>query len=186
MTKTGAGPSRHAARRHAKASIIRSYRFTASNRPTLPMIGVTSSSASSRRTLAPPGRGPNRSVSTPFDTTRSRHASATPVAASCCASASDTATTTSVRRAASLSRSEEHTSELQSRSDLVCRLLLEKKKKIAIIYVLSRHNIAILHIGLSSNLLAVFVVPYVFVILLILYPHIARSLYVHGLSLSIL
>src|SRR5699024_11523052 len=28
----------------------------------------------------------------------------------------------------SLSRSEEHTSELQSRFDLVCRLLLEKKK----------------------------------------------------------
>src|SRR2546421_5109453 len=27
------------------------------------------------------------------------------------------------------SRSEEHTSELQSRSDLVCRLLLEKKKE---------------------------------------------------------
>src|SRR3989440_1948589 len=27
-----------------------------------------------------------------------------------------------------LTRSEEHTSELQSRSDLVCRLLLEKKK----------------------------------------------------------
>src|SRR5690349_22710693 len=31
------------------------------------------------------------------------------------------------------SRSEEHTSELQSRRDLVCRLLLEKKKK-------NRHN----------------------------------------------
>src|SRR2546428_9721217 len=31
--------------------------------------------------------------------------------------------------AASSARSEEHTSELQSRSDLVCRLLLEKKKK---------------------------------------------------------
>src|SRR2546421_9419123 len=30
----------------------------------------------------------------------------------------------------SSARSEEHTSELQSRSDLVCRLLLEKKKKI--------------------------------------------------------
>src|SRR5206468_11961405 len=30
--------------------------------------------------------------------------------------------------ALSQSRSEEHTSELQSRSDLVCRLLLEKKK----------------------------------------------------------
>src|SRR5438034_2496328 len=31
--------------------------------------------------------------------------------------------------AAQLVRSEEHTSELQSHSDLVCRLLLEKKKK---------------------------------------------------------
>src|SRR2546428_6927101 len=30
-----------------------------------------------------------------------------------------------------IARSEEHTSELQSRSDLVCRLLLEKKKKIS-------------------------------------------------------
>src|SRR5437588_2228425 len=30
---------------------------------------------------------------------------------------------------ASLRRSEEHTSELQSHSDLVCRLLLEKKKQ---------------------------------------------------------
>src|SRR2546421_10158337 len=29
-------------------------------------------------------------------------------------------------------RSEEHTSELQSRSDLVCRLLLEKKNKLAL------------------------------------------------------
>src|SRR5205085_10600359 len=33
------------------------------------------------------------------------------------------------RRDARQRRSEEHTSELQSRSDLVCRLLLEKKKK---------------------------------------------------------
>src|SRR5207247_253906 len=31
-------------------------------------------------------------------------------------------------------RSEEHTSELQSRVDLVCRLLLEKKKKIQYTY----------------------------------------------------
>src|SRR2546421_6750222 len=30
---------------------------------------------------------------------------------------------------AEVDRSEEHTSELQSRSDLVCRLLLEKKKR---------------------------------------------------------
>src|SRR5215211_8536419 len=33
------------------------------------------------------------------------------------------------RRSARAPRSEEHTSELQSHSDLVCRLLLEKKKK---------------------------------------------------------
>src|SRR5215471_20761634 len=32
----------------------------------------------------------------------------------------------------SSSRSEEHSSELQSRRDLVCRLLLEKKKKIGL------------------------------------------------------
>src|SRR5438105_6271656 len=34
-----------------------------------------------------------------------------------------------VRESLWASRSEEHTSELQSRVDLVCRLLLEKKKK---------------------------------------------------------
>src|SRR2546430_10103329 len=32
------------------------------------------------------------------------------------------------------SRSEEHTSELQSQSNLVCRLLLEKKKKVSSAY----------------------------------------------------
>src|SRR2546421_6003044 len=37
-------------------------------------------------------------------------------------------------------RSEEHTSELQSRSDLVCRLLLEKKKKPAAIQFLLNQN----------------------------------------------
>src|SRR5216683_7429707 len=35
----------------------------------------------------------------------------------------------SLRIFSASARSEEHTSELQSRSDLVCRLLLEKKKK---------------------------------------------------------
>src|SRR5690349_23791212 len=35
-----------------------------------------------------------------------------------------------------LVRSEEHTSELQSRRDLVCRLLLEKKKKLKITIIL--------------------------------------------------
>src|SRR2546430_17447871 len=35
-----------------------------------------------------------------------------------------------VARLSVLRRSEEHTSELQSQSNLVCRLLLEKKKKV--------------------------------------------------------
>src|SRR2546428_3880502 len=35
-------------------------------------------------------------------------------------------------------RSEEHTSELQSRSDLVCRLLLEKKKNNSKLHILSK------------------------------------------------
>src|SRR5260221_10802967 len=42
-------------------------------------------------------------------------------------------------------RSEEHTSELQSHSDLVCRLLLEKKKKTAphrrmVVLTLNQHS----------------------------------------------
>src|SRR2546425_7790786 len=36
-----------------------------------------------------------------------------------------------------LGRSEEHTSELQSLAYLVCRLLLEKKKKLAALYAIS-------------------------------------------------
>src|SRR5688572_31592303 len=38
-------------------------------------------------------------------------------------------------------RSEEHTSELQSQSNLVCRLLLEKKKKKHIYYITIKINI---------------------------------------------
>src|SRR5438132_4879515 len=53
------------------------------------------------RTFAPEGRRSRRPASSGLDKPRRR------------------------RRA----RSEEHTSELQSHSDLVCRLLLEKKKK---------------------------------------------------------
>src|SRR5437868_12264225 len=37
-------------------------------------------------------------------------------------------------------RSEEHTSELQSRFDLVCRLLLEKKKKIETVPTITPPN----------------------------------------------
>src|SRR3712207_8646184 len=39
-----------------------------------------------------------------------------------------------------LVRSEEHTSELQSRQYLVCRLLLEKKKKTTILLSHARHD----------------------------------------------
>src|SRR5438067_9552468 len=42
---------------------------------------------------------------------------------------------------AAAARSEEHTSELQSRFDLVCRLLLEKKKKKTIKYSKYHTNI---------------------------------------------
>ena len=45
----------------------------------------------------------------------------------CCISDGSTSTLTIVART-ELIRSEEHTSELQSRRNLVCRLLLEKKK----------------------------------------------------------
>src|SRR5256885_9131752 len=38
-------------------------------------------------------------------------------------------------------RSEEHTSELQSPCNLVCRLLLEKKKQALLIYVLDRDSL---------------------------------------------
>src|SRR3712207_8489035 len=47
----------------------------------------------------------------------------------------------SSRISASISRSEEHTSELQSRQYLVCRLLLEKKKKHERQYRIDNHNI---------------------------------------------
>src|SRR3989440_1398499 len=50
-----------------------------------------------------------------------------------CAAASAASHLARSRQSSSVcGRSEEHTSELQSRSDLVCRLLLEKKKKITV------------------------------------------------------
>src|SRR5256886_11570660 len=44
------------------------------------------------------------------------------------------------RRAPAHRRSEEHTSELQSQSNLVCRLLLEKKKSIDVVRTSTRRN----------------------------------------------
>src|SRR5690349_22675009 len=69
-------------------------------------------------------RRPPRSTLFPYTTlfrssrrcTSTRRSSSARSRASCCSPRSS-------------ARSEEHTSELQSRRDLVCRLLLEKKKK---------------------------------------------------------
>src|SRR5438270_5169134 len=48
------------------------------------------------------------------------------------------------RVVAAVVRSEEHTSELQSQSNLVCRLLLEKKKKKTVKdKTISRHSLAL-------------------------------------------
>src|SRR2546430_3331563 len=45
------------------------------------------------------------------------------------------------KQAGKIDRSEEHTSELQSQSNLVCRLLLEKKKRLRGMTVISyKHN----------------------------------------------
>src|SRR3989442_11207994 len=49
-----------------------------------------------------------------------------------------TVMTESAAGTAAFKRSEEHTSELQSRPHLVCRLLLEKKKKRAFVAVVFR------------------------------------------------
>src|SRR5262245_62991415 len=78
-------------------------------------------------------RQPPRSTLFPY-TTLFRSASCrmpkslTPFSLTATTSPSSTALST-LRRASSPLRSEEHTSELQSLRHLVCRLLLEKKKK---------------------------------------------------------
>src|SRR3712207_7997497 len=76
-------------------------------------------------------RRPPRSTLFPYTTLfRSRRSSC---CRTCCSSARGCASAAGSTRArcrrTSCSRSEEHTSELQSRQYLVCRLLLEKKKK---------------------------------------------------------
>src|SRR3712207_9140810 len=81
-------------------------------------------------------RRPPRSTLFPYTTLFRSHGSKVQVAARshqctwpACASASPAAREERTTR----NRSEEHTSELQSRQYLVCRLLLEKKKKLQII-----------------------------------------------------
>src|SRR2546422_7319657 len=71
---------------------------------------------------------------------RARHARARPTE-----QAYTTASHRAVRAASTQARSEEHTSELQSRLHLVCRLLLEKKKN-------NNEQISLLPQQLSSTL----------------------------------
>src|SRR6266513_4015103 len=64
----------------------------------------------------------------------------------CCTTGSAGCTTPGSRWRCS-PRSEEHTSELQSRFDLVCRLLLEKKKKLfrPVLDVIKHYNSTTIH-----------------------------------------
>src|SRR2546429_6349037 len=73
-------------------------------------------------------RRPPRSTLFPYTTLfrSTRSATANASSWSC---VTNSAVTPDLRRVSRSSRSEEHTSELQSRLHLVCRLLLEKKKK---------------------------------------------------------
>src|SRR6266513_4273650 len=52
---------------------------------------------------------------------------------------------------ASPARSEEHTSELQSRFDLVCRLLLEKKKQICLCTYDDEQNAGVLFVEIYGG-----------------------------------
>src|SRR3712207_7314747 len=64
-----------------------------------------------------------------------------------------TAPSRSAAAAASARRSEEHTSELQSRQYLVCRLLLEKKKKNALKDILTQvHSILLNQMHIRCHL----------------------------------
>src|SRR5256886_8837587 len=73
-------------------------------------------------------RRPPRSTLFPYTTLfRSPHTPRRPMSATVQLPASPSATAPA--RYPRAMRSEEHTSELQSQSNLVCRLLLEKKKK---------------------------------------------------------
>src|SRR5438132_6547027 len=88
-------------------------------------------------------RRPPRSTLFPY-TTLFRSQSGNTAAAWCKPNCSSSGSSAAASGLAVISapRSEEHTSELQSHSDLVCRLLLEKKKKKTIqnTYYANRRN----------------------------------------------
>src|SRR5436190_16840473 len=80
-------------------------------------------------------RRPPRSTLFPYTTLfRSRHSPCciTSSTTKCCTNRSSCSPCAPRKFPFSWMRSEEHTSELQSHSDLVCRLLLEKKKSIVV------------------------------------------------------
>src|SRR2546430_11935342 len=86
---------------------------------------------------------------------------ALPISALRTASGSTSAGTPGILRASRSAKNtslEEHTSELQSQSNIVCRLLLEKKKKLALIRALCREVVASLrlvtHVRHLPNLLS--------------------------------
>src|SRR3712207_7705815 len=96
-------------------------------------------------------RRPPRSTLFPYPTLFRSCTASWPTPAAISASGSGAGTTSRSRRSPSRaaatsrrtwrsSRSEEHTSELQSRQYLVCRLLLEKKKDTN--YYLSQHTLS--------------------------------------------
>src|SRR5207253_11507164 len=74
-------------------------------------------------------RGAERSRSPVIRTTRSTTLAITPFSTKPTAASSISKAPTRAPSPATPWRSEEHTSELQSRGHLVCRLLLEKKKR---------------------------------------------------------
>src|SRR2546422_7697683 len=78
-------------------------------------------------------RRPPRSTLFPYTTLFRSISSSTPLTCSCCSAGKKapgcSGSTNRLWTGAAHDRSEEHTSELQSRLHLVCRLLLEKKKK---------------------------------------------------------
>src|SRR2546430_5782363 len=85
-------------------------------------------------------RRPPRSTLFPYTTLfRSRWCSRT-VHARPCGRPAHRRLRNEARRSARQRRSEEHTSELQSQSNLVCRLLLEKKKNRKLIIVKPKHT----------------------------------------------
>src|SRR2546430_10565154 len=74
-------------------------------------------------------RRPPRSTLFPYTTLFRSPSSATPVASDTAPPCCPSGRASGGRCRPGPVRSEEHTSELQSQSNLVCRLLLEKKKK---------------------------------------------------------